>query len=1113
MKRNINTIQNVDDINLSENTKKYLIEALANLGQRYSIKGDGISIRVSKIGDLIEKYDVDPTQYIVQISKVDGGVQFDLLDNTLTPVNDKSYGPISIETGSYNESVVCAINELGLEQMLTLYMYANENYFIYSGEEKFKDEIEEGNTIAKPKRFVCEKYDKYTNQLVSSITVLKTDAINNYNYVVLYLYRQSSELYYLNIYNINTDGLENFNDTTFAITKFANHDGEADYTFSPESFLSELYAQCQNERWNGYKTSISYTDGNDSQTDVENFVYRVIYNQDNGSFKLDTNLANYFENATFANENALSVNAFLQKIASILQYEQYNKAYLYKKLKTQYSNDVYKSNNVDTDTSYETLFINVLKNLFLYTYNGGNLYVPIDYEFEYAYNTNNPWQIYYSAKDICIHDVSVITNDIETVSNYKDKSGLIRVIDKDSSDVEKSTFYNFYVEPDPNENTDVYSINISKHFAMPYISETGYWVVDDIETSIYAKGKDAGNPNITILKSDPSNLDRPEILTSSDRSYLNSLVWKTEKATIQFPKRIVRTGSVVTYEDLKVGQQNVNEFECYYYIPDLSNLNAKQLEEHIDRLKYCIFLNISTVDSIENTEIQIDETNNEQMIDIIKQIYGDNGVIMTFWTLVDNGYVFKPIMKDETHAADVNYMTNLYNIVGYAISNYKPEDPDNFMFTHLVFDNVSYRTKNQGESTVYDFPVYPVIKTVSSASDKTNQMLNNFNLKIEYNDTIDASYYYNDHSSTLIGEANANYSYTSYIKSITQSDRRWFDMWNNDSSEAKVSNEEYTYNVNGQSFAYLEYLPNSVNNSVPMLDLSEIFIKDNTSLNKVNIVSFDSNSNSYYSYIGTSHDTNDKSYLTIGTAKQNINIGTNTLVDEHKEMFNKQAELHIEFDNTRITSYSYIQNDLIAERDIITYATTWRKFDRNNTTYWNTKFCQNGVFSMSYAYCATKDNDIPTNLPLCMNDNTEFIVMAVPEKYGNIIFNMYIADMVNIPVLISTISPTLVGKDIIVKSNNDVISYEKNDQTSYVGVRLNSRMLDDYINYDSEGLLTFNSADNEVFTSNELDITYYIGANNVAYFTINDITNSNTMSYIHKLQTHYTNLIEPQQGE
>jgi hypothetical protein len=74
-------------------------------------------------------------------------------------------------------------------------------------------------------------------------------------------------------------------------------------------------------------------------------------------------------------------------------------------------------------------------------------------------------------------------------------------------------------------------------------------------------------------------------------------------------------------------------------------------------------------------------------------------------------------------------------------------------------------------------------------------------------------------------------------------------------------------------------------------------------------------------------------------------------------------------------------------------------------------------------------------------------------------------------------------------------------------------MLDDYINYGSDGKLTFTGANNQIFTANELDITYYIGPNNVAYFTINDITNSNTMSYIHKLQTHYTNLIAPQQGE
>ena len=48
---NINTFQGRE--NISSLTEKYLIEAIANLGQRYSIKGDGIYTSSITIKDIL----------------------------------------------------------------------------------------------------------------------------------------------------------------------------------------------------------------------------------------------------------------------------------------------------------------------------------------------------------------------------------------------------------------------------------------------------------------------------------------------------------------------------------------------------------------------------------------------------------------------------------------------------------------------------------------------------------------------------------------------------------------------------------------------------------------------------------------------------------------------------------------------------------------------------------------------------------------------------------------------------------------------------------------------------------------------------------------------------
>lgn len=1121
MKRNINTIQNTDDTILANATERYIIEALANLGQRYSIKGDGISVRVNTLGKLIPEFDQDPTQYIVKVEKTnENSILFKLLhnDSILNGEAEASFS-IDLDNGANIDSYSCIVNETDIKSFSKLYMYSTTNYFIYSGVQKFDDNLDNN-------MFVCEKYDKYTNTLSSSLKLYKYSYMSGYNFIILYLYKYSSNLYYLNIYHLYA----NEEDFINSVADFANHPDKPAYSFSPESFLSELYAQYKsNSSWNWLKHETQVQLANSTNHSI--VVYHVNYNPNNGSYIVDSNLNNYteelIEGQTFGSDTFTDPILFdtVYGVDKQIETTQYSQTYIYRKLKEEYSDQIFKSNANSTNTSYETLFKNVLKGLFLSSYNGQPLYIPLDYEFEYTYNTNDEWQMYYSAKDICIHDVAIIsesssvtnTEILNTILQYKDKSGIVRLIDKTTNDVEKSTFYSFYVEPDPENTSNIYSINVSKHFTMPYISPTGYWVVDDIETAIYARGKDAGNPNITIVKSDPDVHDTPTILSGGDKNYLESLDWCTEEATIKLPKRIIRNGNEVSYEQMQI---NHNEtFDCYYFVPDLTKVQSKKLEEHVDKLKYCILLNLSSVKSIKD----YNPVGTDDFSKTIRQIYGEDGIIMTFWTLVyeDGQYKFAPIERDNV-AVDIDYMTNLYNIIGYAITNYIPNDPDNYMFTHLVFDNVNYLTKNRGTNSEANFPAYPVIKTVSAISDQSNQNLNNFNLKIEYNDTVVGSYYYTDEQGSFNATLddgspdpndNANKSYTYLINSISQSEsRRWFDNWKDNASSSTITNENYTYTVGNDTFAYLEYLPNSINNSVPMLDLSEIFIKDNTSLNKVNIVSFDKDANMYYSYIGTSHDTEDKTYLTIGTAKQNINIGTATLVDEHKEMFDKQAEMHIEFDNTRITSYAYIQNDLITEKDTITYGTTWRKFVIPNVnTYWTTTFRQTGFFESSYAYLCAAGNECVTNLEEFFNGDNAFIAMTVSERYKKqdntttLPFDMYINDMVSVPNLIKTISPRMYDAfnsyNVEVVSDNDVISYCKNNNVSYIGVRLNSSMQKDVYSLDNNKIST-NIDNTKIFVSNELQISYYV-SDNKYYLTINDMTNNDNMTYIHKLKNMY----------
>ena len=286
MKRNINTIQNINDANLASATEKYLIEALANLGQRYSIKGDGISIRVNTIGEIIPEFSgYDPAQYIVKVEKSEDetSVVFTLVDNDLNPVtngDDVVSFVEEIQPGVFDAQYSFILDETNVDKLETLYIYSNENYFIYSGEEISGDES----------RFICEKYEKYTNTLSSSIKVIPYTFKDGYNFVVMYLYKHSNDLYYLNIYHLNVVGDE-AEDFIHNVALMANEEGKKPYSFTPESFLSELYAKYKTNpswSWEKHYTTVQTTIG-----DHNIIVYHVNHSQNNGSYMIDKVLANY----------------------------------------------------------------------------------------------------------------------------------------------------------------------------------------------------------------------------------------------------------------------------------------------------------------------------------------------------------------------------------------------------------------------------------------------------------------------------------------------------------------------------------------------------------------------------------------------------------------------------------------------------------------------------------------------------------------------------------------------------------------------------------------------------------------------------------------------------
>ena len=1065
-----------------------------------------------------------------------------------------------------------SIAETDLKSVKNVFMYSNKSSFVFSLEE-----IVDENDSSK-NRFVCEKYNKYANRLESAIRIFCKDIQINelwYDHVMIYLLANGVDaagipqykmfVYYMNFDNIpelKNNGISTIarhaqkkykdinSNTEIDDSENSQHEDIDGISFSPETFITDLYGRASNiENMPALNTFSK-----------EGMSYIVTYKADTNSYEL------YRE--SFDGHNEVYDN--YERYKKLVEYFAYDQTYMYRQLKSSYSEMRYLDST--ENSSYKKLILDAISNLFLFTYCGKPLYIPLDYSFEFTYNTNNPWQVYFSTKDIILRDVILMVPGLAyTVNAYRNETGIIRVLDK-KTDVEKTTFYSFNIEYDSDNPTNIYGVTISKHFTLPYINNFGYWVIDDIESEVYARGRDAGNPNIIIVET-VIGKDLPTILTMSNKEYFESMNWVTKSAYIEMPLKIVNNnGEMVTQlalnEEDRISPEiaeisnegNFVRFKCNYLVPTLNNTSKSRLEENVEKLKYSIILNVATVESV----MGYDAESNDKFSQTIKEIYGENGRIMTFWTLEEIpeekcGYGFKALETKNGTAIDMNYLSNFMNTIGWVISNYNPQDPDNFTFSQLVFDRADSHLLNNSNTGPNLQRVYPVIKNESfrTASDESFTGLNNFNMQIQFNDRIEASY--RDSSESHFTDEyndpnNPNkMSYIDAIRRVYQSDTRYYEDWmrNNDMNNYGVSNEIYPQQPN-KGYRYNEYVPGVLEQSIPTLDLSEVFVRDLNSLNRVNVISFNKEAMAYYSYIGTDYTSNDKSVLKIGTSNVDINIGTSTMINaKNEELFKRQNEIDIEFDKTRIASYTYIGNNLIAERDIICDGTLWNRYEAGGVTYWSTRYRASGRFFGRTAKVTRKNNSsdntvthfLPTYKPTASNLYTYFsnsymyAALTVPEKYKTVKvngsepktdFEMYIGDMIWVPGLIRKICPQIGNfyyGNVFIESNNDVYYTTFGNKFAYIGIRQNSAMLNDKNLYRYETAV-LPLADREItytvgkiyqrvsdysFISNELDISYYVKKETSLpntppiysyYFKINDLGYPK-MTYLYKIQDKY----------
>lgn len=1047
--QSINTLQNADNYN--DVAKEYLLESLANLGQRYNVKGDSISMNSLYLTSLFSFTEEDLSELCVVISKTEGG------EYRIYLVNKHEISrPILPEQTISTTNDILELSEFKVDNKLysNVIFESGDLYNTISGREDV-------SLILGRINFFKERFNRNSGMLEEGVRVYKKHlSVYEEKYLLVHVKLQADFTYMVDVY-ASTENIEYlFESDIFNYVRSIDFD----YFNVTDMFTRIVSDSCMYESQR-ITISQSFLNWLSNKNDQDLFENNILY-----SFTDD-------------NKN------------------------LYQETKERYSVSEFGS----LPDIYKKILINLYDAAKLHDSGSDKLYIPLldkdgnPYAISYTYNTNKEEEVYFSGKEIEVrYVVDYITDDWMTL-NIDDYRGTAFTYTANS---EKVSFFFFESKID---NDCVIDIKVKKISTLPYIDDNGYWVINDISTGIYARGINAGNPNFIIVETTNNGDGYNIIVGAKKEELLKQLTWEKRTAKVEPLERI-------NLDNLSF-KSEYDYFSVNCCIPTLAKIPQINRKNWMSQMENSIIICVSPVSCIEFNSY--DSTDNiNYTADDVYNIYGEYGIITTIWAIDDKKEEFDYIRKSGNAyaAADFNYLSNINNLIQYAVKNIEPLHPDNFEFTKLVFDPASATLKNNTQE--YKANIYGNIGNKLSTEYNISNYNNDLNLTIKYNDVI------------LKSREGRNIEY------ITQSgDVRYFNTTYNkgDSNSTNiVTNSLYNYYEKGFYKGYNEYIPNY---NVPTVDYSEVLTRNQTLLNRLNILSFDSTGTSYLSYIGTSIDY-DKNILTIGTTETNINMGTDTLIGENeRSSFVKQNKLHIDFDSVKLNGYTYIAKSLTVSDNIELDGIIWSKdyltvkntSERIDTTYYTAIYTPasryiyelNDRYSSAYsvgvmniftedaikAYESEDLREVVANdrnyeysnvlmksllsnslYNYAVQKNKMFVITTLAEYYRHInpelnttsisSHMIYFSDGIYLPVLlnhlglssyIGTKDTKIVTNNIVLTSNMEIVSVNNNP---VVLLSTSTNLYPDKYVYDSRGEQISNFT-YTIFTANPIKATYY----------------------------------------
>lgn len=955
-------ITNINDLQSSfaygEYLREYIdqsVSPLANAGQRFGINATGIKYITKTCADIFNLTDEsDINNKLLEIHFSENELKniriYDVVNDTYKSVKKLS----TDESISFtNKLLIQELYDNNNETIINLINFAFNDINRISSDSyiKIENSIFTGfikgklngidDNISPNSKLIYFQYDINTNKLLHYIVTKYYGKLNEYDdwYIVYKLdYKNNNDNYELNIYLYRKEWL-----TTYINDEFDNDISITNindlYYFSSSSktlsFFNDNFIDYDCFLYNGpYLDKISFLNyifiyDYDSKTINDNLIkfnpinITVQNNIFTGSEILNE-LYSHTEYDIIGYVSKDELSLFFINLQNI--YNIYYQLYLY-------YNEITYFSTADNEYIYKDIIYQIYSYIRKEVDNSelvnkisqDVLYIPLTYTFNCFINDMNEANIYYLD--------NIYIKFLSNISMLSSLNSQIYYVNKYVTN--HISIYKVSVDYNSLSNNIINDIVVKKLYTLPYLNALNNWVIDGIDTSFSITQYQYSIKELYIYNYlNNENKIESKILNFSDEIINQYFKNYTEESFIVNPKYFVAL--------------NGRKISCKVRLPYLRN----ESNDIIDFFKNTIIISICDKNILKlNDETNVD--NQQQYVDDYQLDY-----VYSLWKL-DNETII-----DDNQNVNIEYKFVLITLDGdktFNNENFAFDPYNNLKFNYaqkynyiqnLATNKNLFNTNNS--STITD-NVNLVIRN-RSALQYHPQYHNNYNAIIEYipendiqiNGDNPSTYnklnkYINDLSATPLTNSiypiyDVIFNYTSeeslkYIleKELKSSYKTYVSIFVNGSNFSvselvtkttinqiyqRVKELQKTYNVVEIGIARNSNIDTNLNfynefvfdNNVPTIDFKEVFLRNTNTLNRLNILGIESNSNNnsskiYNGFIGTKYNELDqKNILYISTSETNINIGTDTLLNNNQvKKFNKFDTFQVDtFDNINL---------------------------------------------------------------------------------------------------------------------------------------------------------------------------------------------------------------------